>query len=149
MKTGTTSAGGRAVHLVVDTCVWSLVLRRDAVDPGNPWVKSFVHHVEVGDAVVLLGPILQELLDGVRSERDFDRLLRTLEPFPVIGPARSTYVEAARLGNLCRTRGVQAGPADFFIAASCIERGFPLLTSDRDFSFISRHCDLILLPSVP
>jgi len=137
------------VHLIVDTCVWSLVLRRGAVDHENPWVEAFTRHVEAGDAIVLVGPILQELLDGVRSDRDFARLLRLLEPFPVMEAMRSTCVEAARLGNLLRSLGVQAGPTDLLISTSCIEHGFPLLTSDRDFTRISRHSDLVLLQPVP
>lgn len=105
----------------------------------------FVEHVEAGDAILILGIILQELLDGVRTRRDFDRLLEAMKPFPLVGLTRETYIQAARLKDHCRRKGVQATRADFLIAAAGIENGYPLLTADRDFARISRHSELILL----
>ena len=133
------------MNLVVDTSVWSLVLRRRRVDEADPFVVAFRSRVDRGDGIHLVGPVLQELLDGVASDVDFDRLTKLLHPFPLLPATRETYVSASRLRNLCRRKGVQASPVDFLIAAICVENGYPLLTSDRDFSLIAAHCDLILL----
>ncbi|MDH5563034.1 MAG: PIN domain-containing protein [Nitrospirota bacterium] len=137
------------MNLVVDTSVWSLVLRRPQVEENNPFVQAFRFHVTQEDGLVLIGNILQELLDGVKSQRDFQRLLTLLEPFPLLDLTRETYVAAAQLRNTCRSKGVQAGPIDFLIASVCIEHGFPLLTADRDFSYIAHHSDLIVVPTPP
>ena len=96
---------------------------------------------------MLLGSILQELLDGVKSSRDFQRLSGVLEPFPLLELSRDTYVEAAQLRNICRSKGVQASPIDFLISAACVEYGFPLLTADRDFTHIAKHSDLMVFPT--
>ena len=53
------------MNLVVDTSVWSLVLRRRQVRDDDAYVLAFRSHVERGDGLLLVGPILQELL-GVR-----------------------------------------------------------------------------------
>ncbi|MFB3136648.1 MAG: PIN domain-containing protein [Nitrospirales bacterium] len=135
------------MNLVVDTSVWSLVLRRPQVEEANQFVRTFHAALEKGDGIFLIGSILQELLDGVRSSRDFDRLLKLLEPFPLLDIHRQTHVAAARLRNHCRAKGVHASPIDFLIAATCCENGFPLLTADRDFTHIAKHSDLITLPS--
>jgi len=103
--------------------------------------------VEAGDGLFLIGNILQELLDGLRSPKQFDRLLRLLDPFPILEIDRQTYVEAARLRSLCRAKGVNAGPIDFLIAAGCCQYGFPLLTADKDFARIAAYCDLVTLPA--
>ena len=95
---------------------------------------------------ICIGNILQELLDGLRSTKQFDRLVQLLEPFPLLELDRSTYIAAARLRTTCRTKGVLAGPIDFLIAAACCQYGYPLLTSDQDFSRIAKHCDLIVFP---
>lgn len=135
------------MNLVVDTSVWSLVLRRPRVDEDDPHVRAFRRHLESGDGFFLIGNILQELLDGLRSTKQFDRLLTLLDPYPLLELDRETYVAAARLRAGCRAKGVNAGPIDFLIAATCCQHGFPLLTADKDFSRIAGHCDLITLPA--
>lgn len=85
------------MNLVVDTSVWSLVLRRQRVDDDNPHVRAFRWHLESGDGLFLIGTILQELLDGLRSTKQFDRLLGLLDPYPLLELDRQTYVAAARL----------------------------------------------------
>ena len=55
------------MNLVVDTSVWSLVLRRRSVDPDNPWVTAFRGHVA---ACVENGfPLLTADQDFVRIAR--------------------------------------------------------------------------------
>ncbi len=133
------------MNLIVDTSVWSLVLRRRSVDENNPYVSAFRGYVERGYCIHLLGSILQELLDGVRTQKDFDHLEALLRPFPLIEIKRDVYALASHLRNHCRKKGVQAGPVDFLIAAVSIQNAYPLLTADRDFLHIAKHCDLMLL----
>ena len=135
------------MNLVVDTSVWSLVLRRPRVDEDDPRVRAFRRHLELGDGIFLVGNILQELLDGLRSTKQFDRLLALLDPFPLLDLDRQTYVVAARIQSVCRSKGVNAGSIDFLIAAACCQHGFPLLTADKDFVRIAHHCNLVTLPT--
>ncbi|HKN87459.1 MAG TPA: PIN domain-containing protein [Nitrospiraceae bacterium] len=93
----------------------------------------------------MTGHVLQQLLDGLRNKQDFDRLQHILEPFPLVPLNRSAYIAAAQLRQRCRVNNVQAGPMDCLIAAACIEHGFPLLTADRDFTYIAKHSDLVIL----
>lgn len=134
------------MNLVVDTSVWSLVLRRPRVDDSHIHVQAFRQHLESNHRLFLTGNILQELLDGLRSPKQFDQLVQLLEPFPLLELDRSTYIAAAKLRTMCRAKGgVQASPVDFLIAAACTQQGYPLLTADQDFSRIARHCDLLIL----
>lgn len=134
------------VNLVVDTSVWSLILRRPYIEEDNPFVQAFRYHLTAEDGFFILGNILQELLDGLRSPKQFQRLSRCMKPFPLLTLSRASYVEAASLTTLCREKGIQGSPVDFLIASACIEHGFPLLTADKDFLSISKHSALIVLP---
>jgi predicted nucleic acid-binding protein len=116
------------------------------VDDTNTYVQAFRAHLESNDRVFLIGNILQELLDGLRSPKQFSRLVQIMEPFPLLTPNRSTYVAAAELRTACRAKGVSAGSIDFLIAAACSEHGYPLLTADQDFSRIAECSDLVVLP---
>lgn len=135
------------MNLVVDTSVWSLVLRRPRVNENDSHVRAFRWHLESGDGLFVVGNILQELLDGLRSTKQFDRLLTLMDPYPLLDLDRQTYVAAARLQSVCRSKGVNAGPIDFLIAAACSQHGFPLLTADKDFVRIAGYCDLVTLPT--
>lgn len=133
------------MNIVIDTSVWSLVLRRPLVDDEDPFVVAFRSSVRSGDGIHLLGQILQELLDGVASEKDFQKLVQSLQPFPLLETTRQTFISASDLRNRCRKKGVQASPVDFLIAAACIEKSYPLLTSDKDFARIAIHSELQLV----
>jgi predicted nucleic acid-binding protein len=133
------------VNLIVDTSVWSLLLRRENHDCNHPLVQKLKSCLELQDGIFLVGSILQEILDGVRNEAQFYKLTEYFSVFPLLEMDRQDYVEASRLRNHCRSKGVQAGPADFLIATACIRWGYPLLTADGDFTLIARYSPLVVL----
>ena len=133
------------MNLIVDTSVWSLFLRRDNIEQDNPFVVQLRKHIENEDCIHLVGLILQELLDGLKSSRHFDVILDYFDDFSLIELTRDDFIEAACLKNKCRERGVQAGAVDFLIAATAINRNYPLLTADKDFQHIAKHCRLMLI----
>jgi predicted nucleic acid-binding protein len=133
------------VNLVVDTSVWSLLLRRKNFDRTHPLIQKLHFCLERQDGIFLIGPILQEILDGVRSEVQFHKLTEYFSVFSLLEIDRQDYIEASRLRNLCRSKGVQAGPTDFLIAVVCIRWNYPLLTADGDFPLIAKHSQLVVL----
>jgi hypothetical protein len=134
------------VNILVDTSIWSLVLRRPVVDPQARGVRTLYGCLGRGDHPHVVGAIIQELLSGIRSEEQFGAVSDGLAALPLVVPNRETYSDAARLYNACQRKGVQAGQTDCLIAVACIENDLPLLTVDDDFSRIARCCALRLLP---
>jgi predicted nucleic acid-binding protein len=57
-------------------------------------------------------------------------LSRALESFPDKPIPTSHYEEAARLFNLCRTRGVECGAIDILICAVALKERWSILTTD-------------------
>jgi len=94
----------------------------------------------------MIGPILQELLSGLKSRDDFEDLRASLSSVVILDLSREVFIAAARIANACRRKGFAAGPIDYMIASACVEYGYPLLTADRHFLRIARYCDLRLLP---
>ena len=130
--------------VVVDTSVWSLALRR-GTPPEDPQVGKFSAILNEGGDVVLLGVVLQEVLQGIRRRADFDKVRSHLEAFPLLSLERDDYVMAAELRNLCVARGINVGTIDCQIAAACVRHGHALLTRDQDFQLIASVCELRLL----
>ncbi len=131
--------------IVVDTSVLSLTFRRRVGgSPEAPIVRVFRRMVEEDQSVSVPGIVLQELLSGVRTEIDFERLRDLMEGFPVILAAREHHVAAARIANACRHSGVAASAVDCLIAATAVECKSQLLTTDEDFLRMAPHCGLEL-----
>jgi predicted nucleic acid-binding protein len=84
-------------------------------------------------SVELIGPIRQEILSGVRSESQFSALKAALSRFPEIPIQSADYEQAARLYNLCRSRGIQGSGTDLLICAVAIREEVPVFTVDQDF----------------
>ena len=124
------------MRVIVDTSVWSLAFRRRAVVK-TPDVVALVRLVEEG-LVVLLGPVRQEVLSGIKHRDQFERLRERLAAFPDLELTSRDFETAAELCNLCIAKGVQAAHTDFLIAAAAITRGYAVLSADRDFENIAR-----------
>ncbi len=132
------------MKVIVDTSVWSLALRRK--NPiSNPEVTKLEDLISDGQPIFLLGVILMEILSGIREHSMLLKIRRHLESFPLLEPARATYIDAALLGSVCRSKGIQTGQVDLLIAQTTIEHNCHLLTADKDFVEIARNSSLKLL----
>jgi predicted nucleic acid-binding protein len=121
--------------ILVDTPVWSLALRRKADDltaDERRHTQALYHIIDEGRAE-LLGPVRQELLSGLREERQFRRLRNYLRDFPDARVSMGDYEEAARVSNQCRRAGISASPVDMLLCAVAIHHDWEIFTSDRDF----------------
>ena len=132
------------MKVIVDTSVWSLALRRKNAT-SHPEVTKLEDLISAGQPIFLLGVILMEILSGIREHSILIKVRRHLEPFPILEPTRTTYIDAALLGSACRSKGIQTGQIDLLIAQTTIEHNCQLLTTDKDFVEIARNSSLKLL----
>lgn len=132
------------MRVLVDTSVWSLALRRGPLE-AHPAVARLRGLLEADQDIVLMGCILQEVLQGFRSEPQLRRVSSFLEPVPLLELVREDYVSAARLRRRCASRGIAATTIDCQIAAAAMNHGCCLLTADSDFERIRGISKLKLL----
>jgi predicted nucleic acid-binding protein len=119
------------MKVIVDTSVWSLALRR-RTDPQNVAVSVLRDLIE--DAlIVMVGCIRQEILSGIRSHDQFQKLRDHLRAFPDEVLRTKDYEKAAEFFNICRRQGIQGSNTDFLICAAAVNRGYAIFTTDRDF----------------
>ena len=130
------------MKVLVDTSVWSLALRRGSRDAADE-VKELRNLIADGRAV-LIGPIRQELLSGIRREVQFRELERHLAAFPDLPILTQDYISAARFFNTCRTRGIQGSNTDFLICAVAARNRIAVYTTDKDFARFAGHLPLTL-----
>ena len=123
--------------LFVDTTVWSLALRRDAV-PDIPEVAALVQALESGQPITTTGFVLQELLQGFSGPKAAAAIIERFRSIPTVTPDRHDHIAAANLRNLCRRSGVQTGTIDTLIAQLCMRHELMLLTTDADFRHMQK-----------
>jgi len=124
------------VKILVDTSIWSLALRRKPGDLGHHEQRLTEHLTELieDDRVVMIGPIRQELLSGIRTSAAFERLKGRLRAYDDEPLTPDDYESAAEMGNTCRAAGISGSSIDFLICAVTRRRGLAIFTTDRDFS---------------
>ena len=130
------------MKVLVDTCVWSTALRRDMIEPNSIVQELRTLILEFG--VQMIGPIRQELLSGLRSEDHISTLRDHLRAFPDLPLATPDFEKAAESLNTCRKFGVQGSNTDFLICAVSELHGFPIFTTDKDFTRYSEHLPIKL-----
>jgi hypothetical protein len=130
------------MKVLIDTSVWSKVLRAD--DP-DPKLSKLLKDLIVDNRVVLTGPILQEILSGIRDKKDFQILEERLSAFDDLLISKEIYIKAAEYFNICKMHGINGGHIDFLICAIISHYNCVLLTTDRDFKMFQKHLPIKLL----
>ena len=128
--------------IVVDSSVWIDFLNGNATpEVGRLSSLLGTEPLLVGDVILL------EVLQGVRSEANAQRVevaLRRFDIVPMLGPELAVIAAA----HYRRLRGLGLTvrkTIDMIIGTFCIARGHALLTADRDFALMAEHLGSILL----
>jgi len=132
--------------ILLDTSVLSRVFRRRRSGPDEKKLQSIFGELAAGEVPLALpGIALQEVLSGVRSERQFAELADKLQAsFEIVNAGTADHVEAARLKNRCLSRGLSVSGPDCLIAALAIRGEHRLFAVDDDFRSIAKHAPLDL-----
>jgi predicted nucleic acid-binding protein len=88
--------------------------------------------------VQLVGPIRQELLSGIKSDEQFNKLKLYLSSFPDYQIQTEDFVLAAQFFNQCRNKGIQGSNTDFLICAIAVNNNWQIYTSDQDFTHFQK-----------
>ena len=130
------------MNVLVDTCVWSLALRRSSLQDSA--VVRELRELISEQRVVMLGPVRQEILSGIREESQFLRLKEHLRAFPDVPLEQNDFESGAEFFNICRRNGVQGSNTDFLICAAAIRLNIPIFSTDDDFIGYGRFIPLSL-----
>ncbi len=120
--------------VLVDSSVWVLI----------PQLSDLAELVQ-GEEIVTCGPVIEEVLRGARSERDYLNRRATFSAMTILESPMPVEVfeEAAVIFRTARAIGYTIrSPYDCLIAACAIRNAVPVLHVDRDFKYIARFTRL-------
>jgi predicted nucleic acid-binding protein len=121
-----------------------LSLRKDG--PANhPAVKKLQSLRLDTQNIVLIGIILQEILQGFKHEGTFIKVTTYLDAFPLLSLSRRDFVAAAKLRRQAAAQGLTLSTPDCQIAAAASQHHCNLLTADKYFSNLAQLVPLQLV----
>jgi predicted nucleic acid-binding protein len=133
--------------LLVDSSIW--------IDAMNGRITDATRYLETrdeGEEIATTGIIFQEVLQGIRGEREYARMREVLWATLILEPRElSTYEVAAQLYRRARSEGFTVRkPNDCLIAALALEHGALLVHNDRDFLALAQvEPALLVYPGRP
>ncbi len=117
-----------APMVIIDASVWVRAFR----------VNSSIERQEVdrllaqGEAV-MVGGVLAEILQGARSEQEFDSLHERLSALPYEEATQETWARVGALSYQFRQQGLMVALVDLLIAALALEHDHQVYTLDEHF----------------
>lgn len=132
------------MKVLVDTSVWSLVLRSAKKSNKIDSIRQELEKLINNSQAILIGPIRQEVLSGIKHLNQFELLREKLRDFDDLVTDSSDYEVAAEFYNRCRQKGVQGSHIDFLIAAVSANHDISIFTLDKDFTKYAKYCNIHL-----
>jgi predicted nucleic acid-binding protein len=127
-------------QLIFDTSVWIDFLH-NKITPQSDLLTRYIGN---NDPVILIPTILQEILQGIRDDRQYRKIKDILSYFTILQiPQIPAAIGAADLYRELRKKGLTIRKSnDCLIAFHAIEFSITLVHSDVDFDIIGKYSRL-------
>ena len=99
--------------------------------------------VENSDDICTCGLIITEILQGIRVDKEFERVKSILSGLIYLPITKNMFIYASTLYRTIRKNGKTIrSPIDCIIVSLCLEHEVNLLYNDKDFDIISQYTSL-------
>ena len=136
------------MSVLIDTSIWSQAFRRRDIGEASDDVLELRELITEGNAI-MIGPVRQELLSGIRDWSQFEALRDRIRAFPDERLETVDFERAAEHFTQCRQNGIQGSNIDFLICSIAERLQVAIFTSDNDFVNFSKHLPIRLHRSRP
>ena len=128
------------MKVLIDTSVWSLALRRksEALAAEEKLIVAELTELIREGRAAIIGLIRQELLSGVKTNEQYEKLREHLRSFPDEAVGTADYEDAARFSNQCRAKGIAVFVVDILLCAVAMNRSWIIFTTDPDFTMYKK-----------
>jgi predicted nucleic acid-binding protein len=129
--------------ILADTSVW--------IDYFNGYpsreANYFDNYIEQGKHVLICPVIIQEILQGISSDKEYSKVKKHLLYFPLINAEPlDVFIGAADIYRKLRKKGITIRKSnDCLIAWYAVHSGASILQKDRDFPLMKKHIKINLV----
>jgi len=117
--------------VIVDTSVWIQFFNAPQSKE-----KKEIDKLLNDNRVAVVGVIVSELLQGSRSQRDFEKIEDKINALPYMEVSKNTWMEVGRTSFQLRKQGITVPLTDILIAIVARENGCEIYTLDPHFKKI-------------
>lgn len=120
--------------VIVDTSVWIDFLKGRETKQ----VQKLEELLSEETDIFITGLIYQEVLTGIKSKKEREKVRSELEHFVLVNPSLDTHIQAAEIFDGCKKKGFTIRSIiDCLIASLTLEYDLTILENDKDYTFIS------------
>jgi predicted nucleic acid-binding protein len=102
--------------------------------------------IELEEDICLCGPVVTEILQGLKEEAQFKKIERNLLAFDYLPTSPAAFRHAAEIYRKLRSKGLTVRSSmDCIIAATALAHDVHLIHQDRDYDGIAKHFPLRVL----
>lgn len=116
--------------VMVDTSIWIEYFRNNAD------IVNIVDDLLDKNQLYITGPVIAELIQGIRTDKDLELLTRYIDAIPYQSCTIEDWKNAGMLSYKLRKEGKVIPLTDMLIAAVSIRFGMKVFTYDRHFDYI-------------
>lgn len=117
-------------RILADTIAWIEFFR------GRSKVADRLEMLLIENAVCTCGVVMFEVLQGIKSEGEKNKILSILATLPYFEMTKKLWQSAAELSLSLKKKGVNLPLSDIFIAAIAVEHDLSIYTLDNHFTQI-------------
>ncbi len=125
----------KAKNILVDTSVWIASFKKD----GDLQLKQFLKNTITTDMAVTCPIIILELVQGCKTPKEKDTLLRRFESLENLSITSQLWNKAYDIAFLLRRKGLTIPTVDLIIASVAIENDCILFHKDVHFELIANN----------
>jgi len=118
------------MKIIVDTSVWIEYLKN------SPPIAENLDQLLLAGNIYTVGPVIAEILQGAKTEKDYRLLENNLGGLPLIETKVEDWIKAGKISYELRKRGITITLTDCLIAAVAIHQNASVMTYDRHFESI-------------
>ncbi len=126
--------------IIVDTSIWIEYLKNN---------QKYVPFIEDGlnlEKILISGPIISELLHGVKGEKEYELLSESISAVPFAGCIHDDWIKTGETLYNLKKKGITVPLTDVLIAVIAIRHDASILTLDKHFKSIDMIRLVVLGP---
>ncbi len=114
-------------RILADTTIWIEFFR------GRPIIADHLEMLLMENAVWTCGVVMFEILQGIKSEGEKNKILGALASLPYVEMMKKLWQNAAEFSKSLKKNGTNLPLSDIFISAIAVENDFAVYTLDNHF----------------